>query len=401
LSAPGDFGRAVAAEDDRRAELEYVLPWLVRRPHNRVTSLRDGREAYPAMLDAIAGARRSVHLETYTLSDDRTGRVFLEALLARRAAGVEVRVLYDAVGSFELPSAFVEELVAGGIETAEFNPVAPWRARFALNRRDHQKCLVVDDTVGFVGGLNVSDEYSPLEDGGQGWRDQAVRIEGPVVHDLSVNFRRTWLLARGRAFRPPLAAPAGDPAQGFAAEVALVTNYVRRRLGLSGRAMNRSALHAIRKAERQVSIMSAYFSPGAAMRRALYRAVARGVDVRIVVPEVSDVRAAWYAGRHLYGQLLRRGVTLLEWPETMMHAKLAIIDGTWTTVGSYNIDQRSLLHNLEAAVIVLDRGFGARMQEAFDEDVSRCRALTVEAWRRRPWLHRPLETVCHGLRYWL
>jgi cardiolipin synthase len=209
-------------------------------------------------------------------------------------------VLYDAVGSFELPSAFVEELVAGGIETAEFNPVAPWRARFALNRRDHQKCLVVDDTVGFVGGLNVSDEYSPLEDGGQGWRDQAVRIEGPVVHDLSVNFRRTWLLARGRAFRPPHAAPAGDPAQGFASEVALVTNYVRRRLGLSGRAMNRSALHAIRKAERQVSIMSAYFIPGAAMRRALYRAVARGVDVRIVVPEVSDVRAAWYAGRHLY-----------------------------------------------------------------------------------------------------
>lgn len=385
----------------RRGAIDYVLPWLVRRPRNRVTALRDGREAYPAMLAAIAGAERCVHLETYTLSDDRTGRRFLEALLERRAAGVEVRVLYDAIGSFELPAAFVAELAEGGVETAEFNPVAPWRARFAINRRDHQKCLVVDDAVGFVGGLNVSDEYAPLEEGGLGWRDQAVRVEGPVVRDLAANFRRTWLLAGGASFREPRAAAPGDPTQGFASEVALVTNYTKRRLGLSGRAMNRSALHAIRRAERQVSIMSAYFIPGIAMRRSLYQAVGRGVDVRVVVPEVSDVRAAWWAGRHLYARMLRRGVTLLEWPETMMHAKVAVIDGVWTTVGSYNIDQRSLLHNLEAAVIVLDREFGARMQQAFDEDAARCCRITQESWRARPWVQRPLETLCHALRYWL
>jgi cardiolipin synthase len=388
-------------DGSRRDALDYVLPWLVRRPRNRVTALRDGREAYPAMLEAIAAARRSVHLETYTLSDDRTGRTFLEALLERRAAGVAVRVMYDAVGSFDLPGAFVARLVRGGVEMVEFNPVAPWRARFALNRRDHQKCLVVDDQVGFVGGLNVSDEYAPVEQGGGGWRDQAVRVEGPIVGDLAANFRHTWLLGGGPAPPQPRAAPPGDPAQGFVSDVALVTNNVKRRVGLSGRAMSRSVLHAIRAARRRVSIMSAYFIPGLALRRSLYMAVERGVDVRVVVPEVSDVRAAWYAGRHLYARLMRRGVTLLEWPQTMMHAKLAVIDGTWTTVGSYNIDQRSLLHNLEAGVIVLDRGFGACMQQSFDEDAARCRPLVAAEWRRRPLVQHALEACFHGLRYWL
>jgi len=381
----------------REEELDYVLPWLVRRSFNRVMLLRDGREAFPAMLAAIRAARRTVHLETYTLCDDHVGRAFREALIERRRAGVQVRVMYDAVGSFELPEAFVDALRAEGVQTLEFNPVAPWRARWGLNRRNHQKSLVVDDEVGFTGGLNVGAVYAPVEEGGGGWRDQAVRIEGPVVYDLARNFRRTWIRAGGRRFPQERMHRTRPGQEGFRADVSVVSNF-----GLRSRSrMGQSALHAVGRARDQIDIMNAYFLPALRLRRALRAAVKRGVDVRVIVPAISDVGAVWWASRHLYSRLLRGGVRIHEWPEFMMHAKAAVVDGVWTTIGSYNIDSRSLEHNLEVGVIVLNRDVGQAMEQEFEEDLARCREVRLSEWRARPRWHRFVEWFFYQFSYWL
>lgn len=397
MSPPVVEARPALRAQLRGEELDYLLPWLVRRSFNRVAPLRDGLEAYPEMLAAIRGARRSVLLETYTLRDDFVGRAFREALLERREAGVQVRVMYDAVGSFELPEAFVDVLREAGVPTVEFNPVAPWRARFGLNRRNHQKSLVVDDEVGFVGGLNVGAEYAPLEEGGGGWRDQAVCIEGPAVVDLARNFRRTWVRAGGRPYPEPRKHRSHAGEAGFDSDVAIVSNF-----GLRSRSrMRQSAYRAIESARRRIDVWNAYFLPGLLARRALRAAVRRGVEVRVIVPAVSDVPAVGWASRRLYARLLKSGVRIFEWPERMMHAKAAVIDGVWTTIGSYNIDTRSLEHNLEVAAIVLDREVGAAMQEEFDHDAAQCHEVRLAEWRERPRWNRVLEWFFYQFRYWL
>lgn len=381
----------------REEELDYILPWLVRRSFNRVTLLRDGMEAYPAMLDAIRAARRVILLEAYTLRDDFVGEAFRDALIERREAGVVVRVLYDAVGSFELPVAFVEGLIGAGIQTLEFNPVAPWRARWALNRRNHQKSLIVDDEIGFVGGLNIGAEYAPTDEGGGGWRDQAVSIEGPAVLDLARNYRRTWIRAGGRPFPEPRMKRTRPGQEGFQADVAIVTNFGLRRRSR----MRQSAFRAITRSKRRIDIWNAYFLPGLLLRRALRNAARRGVEVRIIVPAVSDVGAVWWASRRLYSRLLKNGIRIFEWPERMMHAKSAAIDGVWSTIGSYNIDSRSFEHNLEVGAIVLDREVGQTLQREFDRDVERCREIRLAEWRARPRWHRMLEWFFYQFRYWL
>ena len=381
----------------REEELDYVHAWLMRRSFNRVTPLRDGLEAYPAKLAAIRGAKRSVMLETYVLRDDFVGRAFHAALVEASRAGVEVRLMYDAVGSFDLPDAYVQTLREAGVETLLFNPVAPWRSRFGLNRRNHQKSLIVDDRLGFTGGINIGAEYAPLEEGGGGWRDQAVCLEGPVVRDLARNFRRTWIKGGGRPYPEPRQgrSPAGQP--GFDADAAIVSNF-----GLRSRSrMKQSALLAISRARRRIDVWNAYFVPGFRLRRALRQAAQRGVDVRIILPAFADVVSVWWASRWLYHGLLKGGVRILEWPEHMMHAKAAVIDGVWTTIGTYNLDPRSLVHNLEVAAIVLDRELGREMEEEFDRDAAHCHEWTLEEWRARPRWRRAIEWFFYQFRYWL
>ena len=243
------------------------------RPGCEVTVLRDGEETYSAMLAAITHARRTVCLETYILASDRTGDRFKIALVERARAGVQVRVLYDAVGSFGLSSAWLDDLRAAGIEVVEFNPIAPWRARAGLSHRDHRKILVVDDELAFTGGLNVANDYASIGDGGAGWHDMHCRVRGTVVLDLARLFRRTWLRAGGKTYpAPPSAdrAPAGDPAGTSFARV--IDNTTRRRKP----AIRRAYLHVIKAARESVLIQNAYFLPDRGLRRALVHAAAQG-----------------------------------------------------------------------------------------------------------------------------
>ncbi len=381
---------------------ERYLRYLTRperiHPWNRVQPLVGGKQAYPLMLEAIRGAQRHVHFEIYMLLDDRIGREFRDALVERAKAGVAVRMLYDSLGSFGLGESFLGPLRAAGAQMLEYAPLFPWRRQFGLNRRDHQKILVVDDRVAFAGGLNIGLHYVPLEEGGGGWYDVHARIEGPAVHDLAVIFRKTWHKRGGAPFAPPGTPPPALPRDGISASgVQVISNVVMR----SRSHMRHAYLRAIRRAERTISVMNAYFIPDRGLRRAFARAARRGVSVRVIVPATNDVQAVRYASRHLYSRLMKTGVRIFEWPGRMMHAKCGVIDGVWSTIGSYNIDRRSLLHNLEVALVVIDAAVGEELGREFEAQLVRSREVLPEEWARRSWWQKTKEWLFYGFRYWL
>ncbi len=359
---------------------------------NKLQLLNDGREAYPAMLAAIRAARETVHLETYMLKADRTGQAFADAMVERSRRGVSVRLIFDAIGSLELPNSFIQALRNNGVQVLEYHPVAPWRPRWAWGRRDHRKILVVDGAVGFTGGINISDAYAPKEQGGGGWRDIDVRIEGPAAYDMDRLFRAVWHAKTGRWF-PLVGHPERRPGATLV-HVAANTEFLRRQL------IRRALLHAIRRARRHVVGAIAYFIPDRRVRRALDGAVRRGVRVDILVPDVSDVPAAAYASRFYYDTLLRHGVRLHAWPGTVLHAKAFVVDRIWASIGSYNITNRSLVSNLEVNLNVLDRGFAGGLEDAIMSDIARSREIALPEWRRRPYMDKVLERLFWLWRSW-
>ncbi len=361
-----------------------------------VRVLRDGGETYPAMLEAIAAARTSIMLETYILAADRTGDRFKVALLDRAKAGVKIRVIYDAVGSFGLPTAWADELRAAGIEVIDFNPIAPWRRRFRLSHRDHRKILVVDDQIAFTGGLNIANDYASVEDGGVGWHDMHCRVTGPIVLDLARMFRRTWLRCNGAYYPPPPSANAAPSGHG-GAFVRLLDNTLRRQRTT----VRRAYLHVIRAARRSVLIQNAYFLPDRGLRRALTRAAMRGVDVRIMVPGHSDVRLIEWASLYVLRRLARRGVKILRWRGIMMHAKTATVDALWSTVGSYNFDAQSRFNNLEVTVEILDPEVGDALTANFERDIANCDPYDEQSWKRLSWWRKTLAWLSYRVRRFL
>lgn len=360
-------------------------------PGNRLTLLSTGKEAFAAMGEAIASARETVHLETYRFFSDKTGYEFARRLMEKSLAGVRVRVIIDGIGSMEMNPVLIQRMRNSGIQILEYRPVAPWRARWGWGRRNHRKILVVDGAVGFTGGMNISDDHAPLDEGGSEWRDMHVRVEGPAAQELERLFRAVWFQETGRWFasQGEPGGPAGPSKVWVAANQEFLHRYTIRS----------AYLKVLRAARHSVSIANAYFVPDRGIRRALAAAARRGVRVRILVPGRTDVPAAWYAGRYRFDYLLRHGVRLLEWPGPILHAKAAVIDKSWCAVGSYNLDHRSLLHNLEVNLHILDGEFAGQMEQAFDSDASRSRELTLDEWRRRPWLDRFFERFFYFFRY--
>jgi cardiolipin synthase A/B len=356
------------------------------RPGHRIRVLIDGSETFPAMLQAIGNARRYVHLETYILRADRTGRTFAAALSERAKAGVQVRLLYDGFGAFPLSTAYLADLRRAGVQTVEYRPMRR-RQRWTWKRwlrRDHRKILVVDGEQAFVGGINIADDYSPRAFGGKGWRDTHALIRGPVVDDLEEMFRTTWHDAGGEPYRasPPVATESVATADSELA-VAVGTDLAGRR-GV----IRRHLVHAIRSARHYVYIANAYFVPDQALRRALRRASRRGVDVRLILPGESDVRSVQWAGERSYTGLLRDGVRVNLWLGSHMHAKTVTIDDAWASIGSYNLDYMSLFWNMEVVVEVVGEVTTARLRDQFHKDLDQCQALEYQSWRRRSWWRR-------------
>ena len=348
-----------------------------------------------------------INIEFYIIEDDEVGRRFSERLLEKRSQGVAIRILYDSVGSLVTPAAYFERLREAGIQVLEFNPINPLEARqeWSVNHRDHRKIVVVDGEVAFIGGINISSVYSsgssPRSSGGgrrgaqAGWRDTNVRIRGPAVVSIQLLFLETWLAQGGGALEerdwfPPQGARGGQLVRIIASDP-----------DAPAPAIYLTLLSVIEHAEVSVHLTMAYFVPDEQMLHALMRAASRGVDVRIIVPSESDFWAVFYAGRGYYDDLLRAGVRLYERQGTLLHAKTAVIDGVWSTVGSSNVDPRSFLHNAEINAVILGTTFADQMEAMFARDLVRSVQIDPAGWSRRSLRDRAAEWAARIWAYWL
>jgi len=371
---------------------------------NKVTLLFDGPRTIEAMMAAVASAKDTIHLETYLFDQDPLGLRFADLLIAKQKEGVQVSVIYDCAGTLGTPQAFFDRMEAGGIRLLPFHPVSPFRrlGRWRLNNRDHRKILVVDGKVAFTGGVNITSAYarsSLFRSPGKnprsvGWRDTHLQIEGPAVAALQWMFLDTWASQKeevlpDRDYFPPL--PAAGP------------NMLRVLASRPGGDLEvfKAYYLAIQGAQKSVHITTAYFVPDAQILEVLIGAARRGVDVKIILPSVSDSGPVFHAGRSFYAQMLEAGVRIFELKTSVLHAKTAVIDGNWSTVGSTNLDMRSFLHNQEVNIVVLGDDFGREMRSAFEEDLRGAREIHLEEWKGRPRFQRFKEWMARIFSYWL
>jgi cardiolipin synthase len=368
-------------------------PWFV-VGGDRIRLLRDGVQAFPAMLDAIEKAQREVLLEMYWVGNDAVGERFRDALAARARAGAKVCVIYDAIGSLGITPAWWRPLFSAGGRAVEYHSISPLDPRFRIERverRDHRKLLVVDAEHGFTGGINLAAAWLPPDGGGAGWRDDAVEVHGEAPHELRALFYRTWRKLTNEA--PPL--DVRPLARRRTRPVWVLASQWRTR---SRRSIHREYVLRIGRASQRVDVANSYFVPDWRVRRALFAAVRRGVRVRVLVPAKSDVRVVQFAGEALYDVLLRNGVEIWSLPGTMLHAKTAIIDDDFTTVGSYNLDERSWHKNLEVNLAVEDRDFARHVRAWFERDLDIATRIELDSWRDRSLARRGFEWAAFAMR---
>lgn len=373
---------------------------------NQIELLQDGPSTYQAMLEAIAGARDHINMESYILDDDDVGQRFAAALIAKQQAGVQVNLIRDSVGTLGTATAFFTRLSEVGVQIVEFNPVNPLTAKagWEVNQRDHRKLLIIDGHIAFLGGINISSVYSgssphlgkkAAPGSALPWRDTDLRIEGPVVSELQELFIVTWAKQKGpplaaRDYFPPLE-PRGSEvvrAIGSSPDDPYSLIYV-------------TLISALRSAQSEIWLTNAYFVPDPQLLATLKEAVARGVDVRLILPSSTDSWLVFHAGRAYYDELLQAGVRLYERHDALLHVKTAVIDGVWSTVGSTNLDWRSFLHNQEVNAVVLGSNFGDKMRAAFRADLAKSREITLPAWQERPLDVRVQELFARRWEYWL
>jgi cardiolipin synthase len=392
---------------DRHLALEAAISDSPLVAGNRVTLLLDGPKTYQAMFAAIQGARDHINMETYILEADEVGERFAAALIDKQRQGVTVNLIRDSVGTLGTPKEFFRKLTDAGINVLEFNPVNPLTAKagWDVNQRDHRKLLIVDGQTAFLGGINISSVYSggSFSPGSkdnrpgnkQPWRDTDLQIDGPVVAELQKLFIGTWEKQKGKPLAPRAYFPSltrqGDEvvhALGGSPDEPYSVIYA-------------TLISAIDSAETEILLTNAYFVPDPQLIASLKGAVGRGVDVKLVLPGATDSALVFHAGRSYYDELLSGGVKIYERQNVLLHAKTALIDGVWSTVGSTNLDWRSFLHNQEVNAVVLGKDFGERMRAAFNADLAASKQITAEQWQQRSPLQRAKETFGRMWQYWL
>lgn len=371
---------------------------------NQVTLLFDGPQTMNAMMTAIRQAKDHIHLETYIFDQDELGLKFARLLIEKQQAGVEVNIIYDSVGTIGTPQIFFDNMKAAGIHLLEFNPVNPTKLQgpWSPNRRDHRKILIVDGEVAFTGGVNISASYAnsslfrskSKNPDKIGWRDTHIQITGPAVAALQWIFLETWINVddkppADRLYFPALKNQGNKMVRVLASEPE------------SNPAIYKAYLLAIQEARDSIHITSAYFVPDAQILKALIAAAKRGVDVKIIMPGVTDSGLVFHAGQSFYDEMLAGGIKVYQLNTSVLHAKTAVIDQVWSTVGSTNIDTRSFLHNKEVNVVVIDTEFAIAMENAFKEDLRLSTEVMLETWQQRPAMIKLKEWLARRLEYWL
>ena len=362
------------------------------RGGNRVTPLVNGDQIFPAMLEAVRSARRTITFETFIYWSGRIGEEFADALSERAKAGVKVHVLLDWLGSKRIKNEYVEKMEKAGVEVMRYHPLK-WFNAWRVNHRTHRKLLVVDGTVGFTGGVGIADEWTGDAQDPDHWRDSHFRLDGPAVAQMQAAFMDNWMkthetVLHGGEYFPNLEKAGSCRAQVFMSSPAEGSESVRLMY-----------LMSIACARRSVKIANAYFVPDDLSVQTLVDAAKRGVKVEIIVPgKYIDTHIVRRAGRSRWGPLLEAGVEMYEFQPTMYHCKVMIVDGLWTTVGSTNFDNRSFRLNDEANLNVLDPDFARGQEDTFERDKARSRRVTPEEWRNRPWTEKLKERAAGLLR---
>jgi cardiolipin synthase len=367
-------------------------------PGNRVTLLRSGGEFFPALVAAIERAEREIWLETYIYADDDAGRIVTAALMRASARGVDVRVLVDGWGAKHyLTRALERALKDGNVRLLKYRPeVAPWQFRSHRLRRLHRKLCHVDGRVAFVGGINVIDDVNtPNQKPPR--VDFAARIEGPVLVPIVQSMQRVWAINELVQFKqsevPLFPSPRRGVRVGAQAAKFVIRDNLRHR-----RDIEFAYLAAVRTAKHDILIASAYFFPGIRFRRALIAAARRGVKVTLLLQGRVEYRLLHYAARALYGQLLTAGIAIQEYHQSFLHAKAAVVDDHWATVGSSNIDPYSLLMSREANVFVRDAYFSEQLRDELRRMiVEGSRRVGPQHWALRPRIYKALVWTAYGI----
>lgn len=355
---------------------------------NDARILIDGPATFKSMLADIDAARSRVFLETFILEEDPIGRSALRHLIERHKAGVEVRIIYDAYGSRDLSREFLREARDAGIQIEPYHPISLQDVGKS-DQRDHRKLLVVDGRIAYTGGINISHSYSRSsfsshgdddDDGEQppAWRDTHVRISGPAAVQFEQAFLETW--RQIRPDDPPTALSSLPPPQGD-----FLVQGVTRDGGGTRNSIYSLYIAALAHATQSAWLTQAYFAPNHELLEALKDAAHRQVDVRLLLPSVSDAPYLVYAGRALYRELLQHGVRIYERSSHNLHAKTLVVDGVWSTIGSSNLDYRSLVHNQEINAVIVSPAFSSAMQKLYEADL-----VDAHEIHRADWEHRPL-----------
>ena len=352
---------------------------------NRVETLLNGDEIFPAMLAAIRGAQKTITFETYIYWSGKVGKNFADALAERARAGVKVHILLDWVGSQKMEKPLLEQMARAGIEIQRYHPL-DWYTLDRVNNRTHRKLLVADGKVGFTGGVGIADDWSGHAQDRDHWRDTHYRIEGPAVAHMQAAFNDNWLkvsgvVLHGDDYFPPIAPSGQHLAQMFKSSP-----------DGGADSMHLMYLLSVAAATKTIDLAMAYFVPDGLALEALEAALKRGVRVRIIMPgPLTDAKPVRRASRALWGDILKAGAEIHEFQPTMYHCKVLVVDGLWVSVGSTNFDVRSFRLNDEANLNVYDRDFAARQLADFENDLKRSRRVTYEEWQARPWTEKAME----------
>jgi cardiolipin synthase len=395
-SAKTSSCRAEAADLDivhepRLFGLLNSMPGAPITPNNEVEVLSDSETAYTAILRAIEGAEHHIHMEYYTIRDDRIGRVFHRALLRKAGEGVKIRIIYDGVGSYKLPAAYVDELRKAGVEIYCFLP--PLIAFFdkRLNYRNHRKIVVADGTCGFLGGINIGDEYLGGNPKLGFWRDTHLRVEGDSVYYLQQTFVNDWEFVSGEKL---------NDVRFFPEHACTGARFVQ--ILPSGPDTQWDAIFemyfgAITAAKKRIYITTPYFIPDRSIHIGLKTAAVSGLDVRIIFPGVPDSRLVHWATLSYLKELLQAGVRFYQYQKGFIHAKTMLVDRLLATVGTANLDMRSFFDNFELNAVLFDKATIERLERDFMQDLKDSKEILLPQFERRSRIQRGKEVVARLL----
>lgn len=359
---------------------------------NRFQALLNGDQIFPAMLDAIRQAQKTITFETYIYWSDEIGNQFAQALAERARAGVRVHVLLDWVGSSKMDEASLEMMRDAGVEIRKYHPLR-WYNLDRMNNRTHRKLLIVDGRIGFTGGVGIAEQWTGNAQDPEHWRDSHFRVEGPVVAQMQAVMLENWMkttgvVLHGPEYFPPLEKLGSGKAQMFSSSPSS-----------GNESMQLMYLLAITAAKESIQLSNSYFVPDEISLQALAAAAKRGVKVQIITPgKHIDVSVVRRSSRGLWGDLLKAGIEIYEYQPTMFHCKVMVIDGLLVSVGSTNFDIRSFRLNDEANLNIYDAEFAKQQIEVFQQDLKRSRQITFADWQNRPLSEKIKERAATLLR---